>query len=172
MMWLLVISNILAYSSNSIISLSVGGLCLDLNPSEFLKVINLLWSFNIDLCYIVTIKYSQKCTKRALCLLCSWVWLFCGFFFLKGGKKRNLAVISHSPKSSFVIIIHTFQAHTDHTVNNVQLPLITKKKKKKIFGNYVFYFTALLWNTRRVLANCLMLWDATEFKILHRVYQI
>lgn len=47
--------------------------------------------------------------------------------FLRG--KKSLAVISHLPKSSFVIIIYIIQAHTDHTVNNVQLPLITKKKK-------------------------------------------
>lgn len=33
-----------------------------------------------------------------------------------------------SPESSFVIIIHIIQDHTDHVVNNAQLPLITKKK--------------------------------------------
>lgn len=74
------------YSSNYVMSLSVSSLCLDLNPSDFLKGINLLWSFNIDLCCIVLIKYSQKCTKMALCLLCSWVWLL---FFLRGKERMK-----------------------------------------------------------------------------------
>lgn len=81
-----VTASILAYSCNSIISLSLSSFCLDLNPSEFLKGINLLWSFNIDLCCVVLIKYSQKCTKMALCLLCSWV---CLLVFFKGGKKNH-----------------------------------------------------------------------------------